>query len=426
MIGGDLVYDYIILTAAITRPTLHREVFPRHLELLGGARVKWLINVDDVGTGYSTAETVAGLERMLAADHVDLEIFSRSSPCFLRAAEGLVGRAHDLLDRCRVGVVWLEDDWMPRRPTVLEAALGWLRLRLASNLAGRPIRRCPGTLAAKRIGLEQLEQTVPDGRWFVSMVPRSRVSFNPGIWSRTLFEQALWRPLCNRPANQPGNEPGQGLIDPETLCADPLNEPATYARLTVLVDPRFQDAGRQWSAELGVGKWSKASPVLQQCSAVTYAPRRPSCPLGPAALRPLCGWVEIPQRVLGMTLKLVGRIERRGGALTVRLVGVPYLHLELKAVAAGQAEIYLHRLQGWARTYPFKKLPGRVLWRVGERVALDVEEPGHGFSTSVTTTMPWRALWMVPLQFAAGLPLYLVSLAAALRWLDAERPRIAC
>lgn len=56
-------YDYIVLTAAVTRPDLHARTFPGHLRLIGNARVKWLINIDDVKTGASVAGTMEQLGR---------------------------------------------------------------------------------------------------------------------------------------------------------------------------------------------------------------------------------------------------------------------------------------------------------------------------------------------------------------------------
>ena len=114
-----VVYDYLVLTAAITRPDLHDRIFPDHLRMIGGARVKWLINVDDVGSGHSVDYTIANLRRLLDVPNVELEFLrAPGRGCFFQAARRLALRAGELLAQCRTGVVWLEDDWRltPRTP----------------------------------------------------------------------------------------------------------------------------------------------------------------------------------------------------------------------------------------------------------------------------------------------------------------------
>lgn len=410
------MYDYIVLTAAITRPDLHRRVFPGHLELIGAARVKWLINVDDVGTGASVAETIAQLERLLLpAENVDVEFLrSVGGGCFFQAARRLAERARELLDECHTGVVWLEDDWVCPRRTPFERLLSHLRSHLARDRLGRRIGRCPGDLAEKQVLLERRRQAGPDQRWFVSLVPRSRVSFNPGIWSKALAETALIGPLLRWPPDT--------VDDPESLCADPLNEPDAYRQLTVLLDARFQDAGRRWSATSGLRKWDKLPAAIRQNGSVTYARGPGAVCAGEALAARLCGWVVIPGNLLGFAPALVARIHTSDGVPTVRLLGVPYLSVELVISGEGAAELYLHRLQRWARTYPFKPLAGSLCWRVQDPLVLEVTGPGYRFTSEVTHVMPSRALWMGPLQAVAGLVLWARSLRAALRRLDAENP----
>lgn len=401
------MYDYLVLTAAVTRPALHRLVFPGNLALLGGARVKWLINVDDIGTGASLAETQDNLRRLLAADNVDVEFLGGDAPCFFQAARRLTERAHALLDECRIGVLWLEDDWLHRPRSPAQSVLMGLRLQLAANRAGRRIGRCPGTLAEKA---ELLAGQSPQSRWFVSLVPRSRVSFNPGIWSKALFEEALWRPL-----QQPEEA---GPADPEARCADPLNEPSRYAGLTVLVDPLYQDVGREWSAACGAAKWSKDA-----CDgAVTYRAGQRRARVSLAEARVLSGWIEIRHPRTGTGVALIGRIECDGERLTARLLGVPQPRFELQIVEPGEAQLYLHRAQAWARTYPFKKLPVQVHWRIEEGVTFDVDDAGRRLEARLNDSLPWRAIWIGPLQCLVGLVWLLVTLLAALRYLDAERP----
>jgi hypothetical protein len=407
------LYDYIVLTAAITRPDLHSRVFPGHLQLIGPARVKWLINVDDVGTAHSVDDTIDNLKRLLlAAPNVDLEFFRTArSGCFFQAARRLVVRARELLVRCRTGIVWLEDDWQLATRSPTEEVLSQLRLRLARNRVGGRLRRCPGNLRTKQAVLER-EAMQPGALWFVSLVPRSRISFNPGIWSKTLFERAIWRPLASQPADR--------VNDPETLCADPWNEADAYRQLTVFVDPLFQDAGRQWSAERGFAKWAKVTATLACRGTVTYASGRPRpIATGSNAPQGRTGWVELPGRALGTGLPLVGRVVLQEGRLMGRLLAVPHLLLELHLIKECAADVYLHRLHRWSRTYPFKKTDGRLTWSGDDR-RLELQTRRGTFAGSLSRSMPASALWMAPLQASAGLIMYAASLIPRLMRLDAE------
>ena len=111
------------------------------------------------------------------------------------------------------------------------------------------------------------------------------------------------------------------------------------------------------------------------------------------------------------------------GRLRADLFGVPFVGLELCMVEEWQAEVYLHRLQAWGRTYPFKKLSGRVIWHrdrhaQGDWVAL--ETGNLRFHGVLTRTMPARAIWMGPMQAVAGLAAYVATLVSTLSHLDAE------
>ena len=407
---GRFRYDYVIMTAAITRPDLHRRIFPAYRDLIGTARVKWLVNVDDVGTGHSVDETAANLTRLVHGAHVDLEFLPGGHRgCFLHAAGRLAARAAALAADCRTGFVWLEDDWQRRPRNLTAGALCALRQRLSRNREGGRLLRCPGDLAAKQAWLERHAAQTGNPLWFVSLVPRSRVSFNPGIWSKALFERAIRRPLAKLAADD--------VDDPETLCADPWNEPAAYRTLEVFVDPLFQDAGRRWSAEQGFVKWHKQPAALKEQGLVTYLPRH--APRGRAAdVAAPRGWLTIAGA--GAPSWLVGKVGSEHDTSIARLIGVPSPFVELRVVDPGQAEMYLHRLHGWARTYPLKKIEGRIAWRPEDRMGISVETAKRTFHGHLGPRMPLRALWMVPLQALASVLIHAATLARTVTRLDAE------
>lgn len=406
------VYDYIVLTAAITRPDLHARVFPDHLRKIGGARVMWLINVDDVGTGHSIEETIANIRRLITVPNVDVEFLrAEGRGCFFQATRRLVLRAGEWLAQCRTGVVWLEDDWKLAQRTPSQDALTWLRYRIVRTPDGKPVRRLSGTLAQKQAALDALTAR-RDPVWFVTLVSRNLVSFNPGIWSKALFTSALLETMQHRPAD--------AVDDPETLCADPWNHGETFERLELFLDPAYQDAGRQWSAERGLAKWEKAPDHLAQRGSVTYTNDGAIAHAAVAhdAMDPLTGWLTI-RRAFGTPLTLLGRVRLRDGRLSGDAVGFPHVMFDLRPNADGTADIYLHRIHRWSRTYPYKKIKGRIAWRPdGGQLQVQTK---RGLVTGVLTrSMPPAAIWIAPLQAAVGFVYYLATLVTRLMRFDAN------
>lgn len=407
----DASYDFVILTAAITRPDLHTRIFPGYVRLIGTARVKWLINIDPVASGPSVEHTIENLTRLLAAPNVDVEFLGgKGSGCFFKAARRLSMRAGELLARCRTGVIWLEDDWQLTAHGSAWEALTRLRLGLATTRAGRRYRGCRGALSTKRTALER-ETTQRNPLWFVSLVPRSRVSFNPGIWSKELFVRAVLEPLQRQPANQ--------VDDPETLCADPWNKPQARRLFTLFVDPTFQDAGRQWSAECGLTKWVKAPDDLARRGSVTYAANDEDVQsLRGDTFDDVTGWVRV-RRAFGTPLPLLGRIDLNDGRLAGRLLAIPYVTFDMRPIGDRTAEVYLHRPHRWSRTYPYKKIDGRIVWGA-EDAEVQVQTRRGKVVGSMTRTLPLSSYWIVPLQASLGLIYFASSLIGRLLHLDAE------
>lgn len=403
-------YDYIVLTAAVTRPDLHARTFPGYLRLIGNARVKWLINIDDVKTGASVAETMEHLAQLVDAPNIDVEFLPCVSPgCLLRAARRLACRAAELLHRCRTGVVWLEDDWSLTTRTIPWDLLTRFRIALAGRRLQRDLGFCPGDLGGKAAMLER--QTRRDPNWFVSLVPRPRVSFNPGIWSKSLFLRAMAAPLSSLPEGH--------VDDPETVCADPWNRLERRGEFTMLLDPTFQDAGRQWSADRGMVKWQKSPDALTRRGSVTYlrgAAAEPGSGLQPfGGLR---GWVRM-RRGSGNAMPLIGRVTMRAGRLEGQLVGFPYIHFELRPADQGTAQIFMHRLHRWSRTFPYEQVEGRLVWQP-DAAMVRVETGSLRWEGTVTRAPPVDALWVVPAQAALGLLYFVHSFIKRVIKLDAE------
>ncbi len=125
------------------------------------------------------------------------------------------------------------------------------RCRRANRGKPKSLIRCSGTLADKQADLQAFEAR-GQALWYISLVPRTKVSFDPSIWSKPMFARGF---------SQPRSESNE-IDDPETLCADPFNVVPVDEAIAVAVDPLFQDAGRRWSASNGLVKWEN-SPTTQ-------------------------------------------------------------------------------------------------------------------------------------------------------------------
>lgn len=413
------MYDYVILTAAITRPDLHSQLVPGFLEFIGTASVKWLVNVDRVQTVPSVEETIDAFQRSIAAaSNVDLEFLpAAGGGCFFSAARRLALRAHELMPLCRTGVVWLEDDWSYTGNRPITAVLRDLRVRLARNRLGGAVLRCPGTLHQKQSELEDHEAR-GHSLWFVSLVPRSRVSFNPGIWSKALFERGIRTRLAEHPPDQ--------IDDPESLCADPFNEDQSYRDLSVFVDPVFQDAGRLWSVRNGLVKWTKSNAVLQRRGSVTYQSNSLERSRdGDHGVEELTGYFVCAYPFANTPLRWIGSMRPTPDGSRVTLVAVPFLSFVVQPVAPRQADVYMNRFNAWARTYPVKKLPARLSWHrmspSSEGQLLEIDAPAGVFEAVLTSMFPFRWAWLIPIQALVGLVAYCADAIKVITRLESDR-----
>ena len=73
-------YDLIILTTAINRPDLHKNLFPKNCEFVGDLNCLWLINIDYIGVGDSLDETESSFIDILSKwDNIDFQIFTNEN-----------------------------------------------------------------------------------------------------------------------------------------------------------------------------------------------------------------------------------------------------------------------------------------------------------------------------------------------------------
>lgn len=409
------MYDFIILTAAVTRPELHQQIFPRNLQFVDGLSIKWLINVDDINNTYSVEETIEQFKSIFAGSkNIDIEfLYAQEKGCFFSAARRLAIRTHELLGQCKTGIIWLEDDWEINSKTDLRQFLSNRRLKRTRKSLEKELLPCPGRLSQKQKVLEA-KHAEKDADWFVSLVPRTKVSFNPGIWSKSMFVRGFHRILQAELNGQ--------IDDPETLCADPFNEEQEYKKITLYTDPIFQDAGRRWSAGAGLEKWDKNQSDLREQGSVTYNQRLTPTLLSRDQGKQLEGFFLLPDLLVKSPLKLMVKADYQNGDMKVKLLGIPWLSFELRMTEHWKAEVYLNRIHAWAYTYPFKKTTAKISWYFDQTSDLperiEVSSPMGDFSSLYHKSLPLCALLVVPIQALAGVAAYSVSLVRIISKLE--------
>lgn len=402
------MYDLIILTAAVSRPDLHKQIFLRNLQFVDGLHVKWLINIDYINNDYSINDTIETFKQLFSgATNIDAEyLYSEGASCFFSAAKRLASRAYELLPECRTGVLWLEDDWVINGKTVFSDFLSGLRLRNTRTLWNKKLIPCAGTLKQKQLILETQGYT-DDSLWYVSLVPRVGVSFNPGIWSKLMFMQGFYEKLISIPENQ--------IDDPETLCADPYNKESAYENVIILADPIFQDAGRRWIAEIGLEKWQKKHSALIKQGAVTYNTEQLTVSaLNEENVELLTGYFLMPGLPFSSPLRLVAETIYEEGKLKAQLLAMPFLSFELRVSESSKTDVYMNRMHAWAQIYPFKKIPVSINWHFDKTTKLldtvEVKSPLKNFVAKYTKRIPLCSIWMIPIQAIAGVVIYIITL----------------
>ena len=155
-------FDLIILTTALNRSDLHTICLSPIPLLLNGLRVKWLINIDNYSE-EDIKDTEDNLKKILLADNIDLEIFHSPHPCVFKAVKMLSHEGYKYLNETKYGVFYLEDDW--------------------------PLRIDP-TKVNLKILLDRYLKTNKD---YITFNLRDKLNFNPGIFSKGLFEEKFIR-----------------------------------------------------------------------------------------------------------------------------------------------------------------------------------------------------------------------------------------
>lgn len=396
-------YAFIIATAAITRPELHRVVLPEILRFIGRVPVKWLINIDPVPGRQDVEGTRQAYEAQLSGiANIDIEFVGAGDEgCFLVATKTLAERTTELLDECELGVLWLEDDWHIRELSAAERVLA--RVRSALSGLGKDVGHAPlhGDLASKTRQLRQ-QFSGRSADWYVALVPRTAVSFNPGIWSKQLFLTHVVEPLAALAAD--------ATDDPETLCADPVNQLQKASQPRLLVDPLFQDAGRFWGAEEGLVKWDKRREQLSARGKVSYADVRMPRGADEVVVEKPVGVVEFTNLFGRNYLSFLARIREVGGRSQLTFIGSPYPVFDLAYTGSSSAELYILKALPWARTFPFENTRVAVQWRrceLSNKMLLGVDSRVGTFETEMQEKMPLKALWLVPLQSVIGSVMYL-------------------
>ena len=132
-------------------------------------------------------------------------------------------RLNDYAKSCdpSIGYFWLEDDWLINSDKMLASDIKKL---FKNNLC------------------------------HISLANRNELSFNPGIWSKDLFEHVIYNNLSN--AYKQKGYGTQAVLNPERICTYPVDKTRAMVRHYCKLD-RYHDVGRTWQKNnlKGIQTW---------------------------------------------------------------------------------------------------------------------------------------------------------------------------
>lgn len=201
------MYDIVVATTAVTRPDLHKEVFPGYLQFMKGLKVKWVFTVDII-LDQPLQETL-NIIQSLSSDNIDVEVLRTanggSKKSFYISAQVLSNFVNTF--KSKYGILWLEDDWLYLNTYTL---------------------------------LDVLHRVDFQPKDYLQLVERKDgevLSFNPGLWGFELFNQACYTGLLQ--SYTPKNS------NPENACVYPTPEKKKMIS-NIYTFPNFIDVGRKW------------------------------------------------------------------------------------------------------------------------------------------------------------------------------------
>jgi len=133
----------LIGTTAINRPELHNLIFPKWKKWLldSGKKLVWVVNIDRIGYLEDTYETTKQNIEQLLGDINELIILPPQSNGFLGACKNISKYIKSYVDKNnlnknKLNVMWLEDDWDLNTTLSLTTLLQYSGQKTHINLSG--------------------------------------------------------------------------------------------------------------------------------------------------------------------------------------------------------------------------------------------------------------------------------------------------
>ena len=213
----DNKYDFVVLTTACSRSSLHNDVLTEIPKFLSGYKCKWIIRVDQI-VNEQSIDTVNNLKQILSAEHIDLEVHSSERTAgrisWFKSVKWIINEGFKY--KPRYGYFWLEDDWKVKGTQTLKEILDGDLIEINSN-------------------------------YYISLAHRNVLNFNPSIWSNDLYEKYMYEKINNEIMPDNGGNAERACVykgeNPE-----PTNG-INFGQLDV-----FYDVGRDWAANNIRGK----------------------------------------------------------------------------------------------------------------------------------------------------------------------------
>ena len=211
-IKGKAMYDVVIMATAIDRPEIHSEVFKKYREYVGNVNCKWVITINNINGNADKTEQC--IRAILDGCDIDMRVYDTggSRNDWFESVKYCINTAHDI--NPSTAYVWLEDDWLLTDESRLENHL----------------------------------QLLDNDNCYISLNGRDAVSFNPGIWSLTAFNELMYNSINN--INSTYGRYGYAKytagdpLNPERVCC-PV-EANTFIKSFKRPGKCFADVGRAW------------------------------------------------------------------------------------------------------------------------------------------------------------------------------------
>jgi len=208
----DNKYDFVVLTTACSRSSLHNDALTPIPKFLSGYKCKWIIRVDQI-IDEQSIDTINNLKQILSASHIDLEVHSSERSAgrisWFKSVKWIINEGFKY--EPKFGYIWLEDDWGLKTSHTLK---------------------------------DLYPRDLVD---YISLANRSELNFNPCIWSNDLYETYMYKKINNEVMPDNGG-------NAERACVYKEGNPESIHGISFKQLDIFHDIGREWASNNIKGK----------------------------------------------------------------------------------------------------------------------------------------------------------------------------